>query len=511
MHAANDRAGPTRCRGSAYRMRSGPAARPQPRSARPGRLDRGGDHAAGDRGASASGSCGVPRWAPGGLAVRRPRVRPARPFDAAAAERGACRADLAGLPQAGVVRRGLSTRRRGSGTSPHPTRTATRPAMPRRSAHRYGLHPAPYPNDGLPMGLRRGIGRDGVKTGLQIDCMACHGGSIGGKSYVGLGNTQLDLRPLLNELTIADGRRPPPLDLHPQHVPRDQQRRHGRRRPAQPAQSGPLVPHLPHAPGRQPPRDGHPRLVAPEAQADDVLRRPHRRPIGPDQHAVHAGREDPRGVQGAGADLPRPPGVPAEPRAAPSIRSRSTRRSRRAARSSSRRRAPDATGPTGPGGKYPNKIVAAGRDRHRSGAGEGPLRPPGGALQRDLAGRGAPGEHREESATRPRRSTASGPPPPTCTTARSRPSTPCSTRRAVPGGSPARRRPTSSTTTPIHVGWKFAEVSAEELASTARRSPFQAKFIVDTARFGMGNGGHTFGDDLSEDERMDLIEYLKTL
>ena len=60
------------------------------------------------------------------------------------------------------------------------------------------------------MGLRRGIGRDGVKTGLQIDCMACHGGSIGGKSYVGLGNTQLDLRPLLNEMTIADGRRPPP-------------------------------------------------------------------------------------------------------------------------------------------------------------------------------------------------------------------------------------------------------------------------------------------------------------
>ena len=62
-----------------------------------------------------------------------------------------------------------------------------------------------------------------------------------------------------------------------------------------------------------------------------------------------------------------------------------------------------------------------------------------------------------------------------------------------------------------HVGWKFTEVSAEELASTARRSPFQAKFIVDTGRFGMGNGGHTFGDELSEEQRMDLIEYLKTL
>ena len=76
--------------------------------------------------------------------------------------------------------------------------------------HRYGLHPAPYPNDGLPMGLRRGLNPDGTKSGLQIDCMACHGGSIGGKSYVGLGNTQLDLRALLNEMTIADGRRLPP-------------------------------------------------------------------------------------------------------------------------------------------------------------------------------------------------------------------------------------------------------------------------------------------------------------
>jgi hypothetical protein len=61
------------------------------------------------------------------------------------------------------------------------------------------------------------------------------------------------------------------------------------------------------------------------------------------------------------------------------------------------------------------------------------------------------------------------------------------------------------------VGWKFSEVSADELASTARRSPFQAKFIVDTARFGMSNHGHTFGDELSEDERMDVIEYLKSL
>ena len=77
-------------------------------------------------------------------------------------------------------------------------------------AHKYGLHPAPYPNDGLPMGLRKAQNRQKTKTGLQIDCMACHGGSIGGTSYVGLGNTQIDLKPLLVDLTTADGRISPP-------------------------------------------------------------------------------------------------------------------------------------------------------------------------------------------------------------------------------------------------------------------------------------------------------------
>jgi Cytochrome c len=77
-------------------------------------------------------------------------------------------------------------------------------------AARYGLHPAPFPNNGLPMGLRKANKRDGTNTGLQIDCMVCHGGSIGGTSYVGLGNTQLDLKSLLTEMTIADGHIAPP-------------------------------------------------------------------------------------------------------------------------------------------------------------------------------------------------------------------------------------------------------------------------------------------------------------
>ena len=74
---------------------------------------------------------------------------------------------------------------------------------------RYGLHPAPYPNDGLPMGLRRGAGPDGSKTGLAIDCLVCHGGSIGGTSYVGLGNSTLDLKTLFDDMNRAEGRRAP--------------------------------------------------------------------------------------------------------------------------------------------------------------------------------------------------------------------------------------------------------------------------------------------------------------
>lgn len=68
---------------------------------------------------------------------------------------------------------------------------------------RYGLHPAPYPNDGLPMGLRKAPLL--LKTGVGADCMLCHAGSIFGKSYVGLGNSSLDIHSLFEDLARADG------------------------------------------------------------------------------------------------------------------------------------------------------------------------------------------------------------------------------------------------------------------------------------------------------------------
>jgi hypothetical protein len=55
----------------------------------------------------------------------------------------------------------------------------------------YGLHPAPYENQGLPMGLHEATGVLG--HGITSDCLLCHAGSVAGRTYIGLPNTTLDL------------------------------------------------------------------------------------------------------------------------------------------------------------------------------------------------------------------------------------------------------------------------------------------------------------------------------
>ena len=68
----------------------------------------------------------------------------------------------------------------------------------------YGLHAAPFENGRLPMGLREAPKAFGGK-GITNDCMVCHGGSILGKSYIGLGNSALDIQALFNDLGKASG------------------------------------------------------------------------------------------------------------------------------------------------------------------------------------------------------------------------------------------------------------------------------------------------------------------
>ncbi len=70
---------------------------------------------------------------------------------------------------------------------------------------RYGLHPAPYDNGKYPMGLREGRHLV-VGKGLTADCLLCHGGSILGQNYVGLGNSSLDIQALFEDMAGASGR-----------------------------------------------------------------------------------------------------------------------------------------------------------------------------------------------------------------------------------------------------------------------------------------------------------------
>jgi hypothetical protein len=68
---------------------------------------------------------------------------------------------------------------------------------------RYGLWEAPYDNAGLPMGMRRAVGVFGM--GLTSDCMLCHAGRVAGQTIIGLGNASIDFQGATDDLLAADG------------------------------------------------------------------------------------------------------------------------------------------------------------------------------------------------------------------------------------------------------------------------------------------------------------------
>ena len=143
---------------------------------------------------------------------RRSRVGAAEADAQASAERGRVALTSTGLPQTGLVGRGVTRKvARKLWESPAPDPDREPEAYASAFNRRYGLHPAPYPNDGLPMGLRRGNGPDGSKRGPGH---RLHGlprrGRSAGRAYVGLGNTQLDLKLFFHEMMKAEGKRLPP-------------------------------------------------------------------------------------------------------------------------------------------------------------------------------------------------------------------------------------------------------------------------------------------------------------
>jgi mono/diheme cytochrome c family protein len=80
------------------------------------------------------------------------------------------------------------------------------PARPANYAEvvreRYGLHTAPYANDGLPMGLHYAKGLLG--KGVVNDCMLCHASVVAGQTIIGAGNASLDLEGLFEDLTSIE-------------------------------------------------------------------------------------------------------------------------------------------------------------------------------------------------------------------------------------------------------------------------------------------------------------------
>jgi hypothetical protein len=393
-----------------------------------------------------------------------------------------------------------------SPATPAPDAIAAPAAYGAAFNHRYGLNSAPYPNDDLPMGLRRGNGPGGTRSGIQLDCMVCHGGSIGGTSYVGLGNTTLDLRALLEELTAADGQRLPPSTFT-----------------------------LTTARGSV--NAGQIAVVLLSFRNSDLSLRKFPLPLGasypecdipPWWHMArkatmyYDGRTDARSVRSIMQFLLGEKTLQEFKDLEPTFRDihaflKSLRPPKypfaidhgRAARGKVvfQKMCAKCHGTYGEHGRYPNVVVALdriGTDPARALAGSERLV---GHYNSTWLGAEYPVDTTMTGyqappldgiwATAPYLHNGSVPTLALLLRSSDRP------RRFT--------RPPSSDFAhydTVNVGWKYETVSDPPPPGLP---PNQARFTFDTAKFGLGNGGHTFGDRLSDDERGDVIEYLKTL
>ncbi len=373
---------------------------------------------------------------------------------------------------------------------------------------RYGLHPAPYPNDGLPMGLRRANGPNETKTGIQIDCMVCHGGSIGGTSYVGLGNTTLDLTALLNELTQAEGRRLPPslfvlnsargtvnagmisavlLSLRNSDL---SFRRF-------PLFLGARLPEMDTPPWW---RLGRKSTMYYDGRTDARSVRTNMQFLLGEKTLKELQELEPtfRDIQAYLKSL-KPPKYPFPIDEAKAGRGKIT----------FEKQCARCHGTYGPEGEYPNRIVEL------KVIGTDPARALG--LSDRLVAHYNSSWFAEEYASDLEKIGYQAPPldgiwatapflhngsvPTLATLLQS------SRRPAI------FRRPPSTDFAHFdtaEVGWKFEPLERSTIP-TQFRSFAESRVIYDTSRFGLGNAGHTFGDSLGDAERIDLIEYLKTL
>jgi len=393
-------------------------------------------------------------------------------------------------------------------TEPAPDPDKDPEGYARAFARYYGFSPAVVPNDGLPMGLKRSVQRDGTTRGFQVDCLVCHGGSIGGQSIVGLPNTQIDYETFFFDMFRADGRRAPlmPFVLNTARGTTNagmmsvvllSLRNADLSRRVLPLPLGANLPEL-DAPawwilkykdvmyydGRTPADStrANMQFLLAEKSLEEFQEL---EPVFRDVHAYLKSIEAPK--------YPFP------------IDAEKAERGRRIFK----KNCAECHGTYDGEVEFPGEIVpldVVGTDPARLDglsdrfvahynatwfAENHPASPPLGGYQAPpLVGiwASAPYLHNGsvptlhallQSATRPKRFT----------------------------------RPPSTDFEHYDqrdVGWKFQELGPADEDSKPK-SPHKAHFIYDTSRYGLGNGGHLFGDKLSEDQRYDLIEYLKTL
>jgi hypothetical protein len=378
----------------------------------------------------------------------------------------------------------------------------------REFARHYGLQAAPYPNEGLPMGLRWSRKPDGTVTGLQVDCMACHGGSIGGKSYVGLGNSQVDYELLFTDLFRAEGRRVPLLPftissargttnagmmaivLLSVRNPDLSKRRF-------PLPMGANVPELDAPPWWN---LKHKRVMYYDGRTPAASVRANMQFLLGEKTLEQFKELEPvfRDIQAYLLSL-EPPRYPFVIDAMKAERGKAV----------FERTCARCHGTYGPDSSYPGKIV--------------PLDVIGTDPERLLGISDRVVSHYNSTwfaqihPVEPKRVGYQAPPlDGIWATAPYLHNGSIPTLRSLLDSSsrPKRFRRPSSTDFENYdskgVGWKYQEVSDAELA-TKKRSAHEAHFIYDTSRFGLSNRGHKFGDKLAETERTELIEYLKTL
>jgi mono/diheme cytochrome c family protein len=375
---------------------------------------------------------------------------------------------------------------------------------------RYGLHQAPYDNHGLPMGLHQANGLLG--KGIATDCLLCHGGAVAGQTVIGLGSSSVDVQGLFEEMFAADGlavKFPRFSDVRGSIDPvavilsTIESRDPEMNLRAKPVRLGPIRTSLSTPPAwwllkKKKTRDWTGAIGA------RALRINMTNILHPFNSGPYVKKQEPIFADMLAFMLSvEPPKYPF-----PIDRSLAARGQEVFAQTCVR-----CHGTYGPGGRYPNKIVdldTLGTDAALAEAFTPKLVEyfNGGWLAREVGPDGQPyrfaAHHGYQAppldgvwATAPYLHNGSVPTVYHVLNSKARPAV--FTRSYGTG---------KEDYDPVRLGQRFQIL---ERSPNATRPAAERRKVYDTRQDAHGNAGHTFGDKLTEDERLAVIEYLKTL